>query len=133
VTAPLHPAPDPPLTILLVDDAEDFLAVLDVAVQTLPGVVVRCARSAEDALKILALGRISALVTDIQLPGMTGLELISRIRQEPGLHAIPIVVVSAATDPAAPQAALASGANAFFPKPFSPAAVRRKLEELMYA
>jgi len=133
VTVPLHPALDPPLTILLVDDALDCVAMLDVALQTLPGVVVRCAHSAEHALEILALGRVSALVTDIQLPGMTGIELITRIRQEPGLHALPIVVVSAVVDPSAPRAALASGANAFFPKPFSPAAVRRKLEELMYA
>jgi len=130
---PPHSAHDPPFTVLLVDDAEDCLAMLDVALQTLPGVVVRCARSAEDALKVLALGRISALVTDIQLPAMNGLELISRVRQEPGLDALPIVVVSAVADPAAPRAALASGANAFFPKPFSPSAVRRKLEELMYA
>jgi two-component system, chemotaxis family, chemotaxis protein CheY len=130
---PPRSAPDPPLVIVLVDDAEDCLAMLDVALQTLPGVVIRSARSAEDALKVLASGRISAVVTDIQLPAMTGLELISRIRRQPGLQAIPIVVVSAAADPATPQAALASGANAFFPKPFSPAAVRRKLEELMYA
>jgi CheY-like chemotaxis protein len=125
--------PIPPFIVLLVDDAEDCLAMLDMALQTLPGMEMRCAKSAEDALKVLALGRISAVVTDLQLPAMTGFELITRIRQEPGLQALPIVVVSAATDPDAPMAALASGANAFFPKPFSPAAVRRKLEELMYA
>jgi two-component system chemotaxis response regulator CheY len=130
---PPPPAPDLPFIVLLVDDAEDCLAMLDMALQTLPGVVVRSAHSAEDALKVLALGRISAVVTDIELPAMTGLELISRIRREPGLQALPIVVVSAAADPATPRAALASGANAFFPKPFSPAAVRRKLEELIYA
>jgi CheY-like chemotaxis protein len=130
---PPRSAPDAPFIILLVDDAEDCLSMLNLALQTMPGIVIRSARSAEDALKVVARGRISALVTDIQLPAMTGLELVSRIRQEPGLHALPIVVVSAATDPATPRAALASGANAFFPKPFSPAAVRRKLEELMYA
>jgi CheY-like chemotaxis protein len=133
VTAPPISAPDRPFIVLLVDDDEDCLAMLDVALETLPGVVVRCAPNAEDALNVLALGRIAAVVTDIQLPAMTGLDLISRIRREPGLHELPIVVVSAVADPAAPRAALASGANAFFPKPFSPAAVRRKLEELMYA
>ena len=60
----------------------------------------------------------------------TGLELISRIRGQARFSALPIVAVSAATDPKAPQAALDSGANAFFAKPFSPSAVRRKLEEL---
>lgn len=120
-------------TVLLVDDADDCLATLDVALQTLPGVVVRGAHSAEDALQVLARGGVSALITDIHLPAMTGLELIEWIRRDPGLRTLPVVVVSADADPATPRTALASGANAFFPKPFSPAALRRKLEELIHA
>jgi two-component system chemotaxis response regulator CheY len=119
--------------VLVVDDADDCLATLDVALQTLPGVVVRGTHNAEDALTVLAAGDVSAVVTDIHLPAMTGLDLIARIRSDPGLRALPIVVVSADADPAAPRTALESGANAFFSKPFSPAAVRRKLEELIHA
>jgi CheY-like chemotaxis protein len=76
---------------------------------------------------------VSAVVTDIRLPEMTGFELIEKIRHDPGLRGLPIVVVSAETDPATPRKALETGANAFFPKPFSPAAVRKKLEELIHA
>lgn len=119
--------------VLVVDDADDCLAMLDVALQTLPGVVVRAARSAEDALEVLAAGEVSAVITDIRLPAMTGIELIKRIRHDPGLRALPVVVISAEADPAVPRTALESGANAFFPKPFSPAAVRKKLEELIHA
>jgi CheY-like chemotaxis protein len=75
---------------------------------------------------------VDAVITDLHLPAMTGLELIARIRGQDRFRSLPILAVSAATDPATPKAALASGANAFFPKPFSPVAVRRKLEELMY-
>ena len=122
-----------PLIVLLVDDAEDCISTLDMALQTLPDVVIRSTRSAEDAQAILARGGVSAVVTDIRLPAMTGLELISWIRRDPDLRELPIVVVSAEADPAAPRTALESGANAFFPKPFSPAAVRKKLEELIHA
>jgi two-component system, chemotaxis family, chemotaxis protein CheY len=122
-----------PVTVLLVDDAEDCLATLDVALQTLPGVVVLSAHSAEAAWEVLSRDPVSAVITDIHLPHMTGLELISRIRQEPKWKALPILVVSADADPAAPRAALDSGANAYFAKPFSPGAVRKKLEELMHA
>jgi two-component system chemotaxis response regulator CheY len=121
-----------PITVLLVDDAEDCLDTLDVALQTMPGVVVRSAHSAEAAWDVLARDPISAVITDIHLPRMTGLELISRIRREPKFRALPILVVSADADPAAPRTALASGANAYFAKPFSPGAVRKKLEELMH-
>jgi CheY-like chemotaxis protein len=122
-----------PLTVLLVDDAEDCIATLDVALQTLPGIAIRSAETAEAALELLKRETISAMITDLQLPGMTGIELIGRVRQEARFRTLPIVAISAATDPAAPQAALDSGANAFFKKPFSPGAVRRKLEELMHA
>jgi DNA-binding NarL/FixJ family response regulator len=44
---------------------------------------------------------------------------------------MPIIVVSADTDPATPERVVALGAEAFFPKPFSPALVRRKLEQLL--
>lgn len=121
------------VTVLLVDDAEDCLFTLDVALQGMPGVVIRSARSAEDALAVLAREPVSAIITDVHLPAMTGLELIARIRREPEFRALPIVVVSADADPAAPQAALESGANAYFTKPFSPGAVRKKLEDLIYA
>jgi two-component system chemotaxis response regulator CheY len=121
------------LTVLLVDDAEDCLATLAMALQTMTQVDVRSVRSAEDAIEELARGQVSAVITDIQLPSMTGLDLISWIRRDPRLRALPIVVVSADADPDAPRKALASGANAFFPKPFSPAAIRKKLEELIHA
>ncbi|HEY4361491.1 MAG TPA: response regulator [Bryobacteraceae bacterium] len=120
------------VTVLLVDDAEDCLDTLDVALQTLPGVEVRAAHSAEAAWELMARDHVAAVITDIHLPRMTGLELISRIRREPKWRALPILVVSADADPAAPRTALDSGANAYFSKPFSPGAVRKKLEELMH-
>lgn len=121
------------MTILLVDDDDDCLATLDVALQKVRGAVMYSTRTGEDAQKILARDKVAAVITDIHLPAMTGLELIAWIRKEPGICALPVMVVSADADPAAPHTALASGANAFFSKPFSPAAVRRKLEELIHA
>ena len=126
-------SPQSPVTVLLVDDAEDCVATLDVALQALPGIVIRSARTAEAALEILNRDPVSVVITDIHLPAMSGLELISRIRQEPRLNSLPVLVVSADPDPAAPRTALATGANAYFAKPFSPSAVRRKLEELIHA
>ena len=122
-----------PLTILVVDDAEDCVATLEVALQALPGVLVRPARTAEEALDLLAAEPVNAVITDIHLPAMNGLEFIARIRRDPVLRSLPIIVVSADADPAGPGLALESGADAYFAKPFSPAAVRKKLEELIHA
>jgi two-component system chemotaxis response regulator CheY len=121
------------MTILLVDDSPDCIATLDLALQTLPGIVVRPSFSAEDALTALESDTVSAVITDIHLPEMTGLELVARIRQNPRFRLLPILVVSADADPSTPGRALGLGANAYFAKPFSPSAMRQKLEELIHA
>jgi len=124
------------MTVLVVDDAEDCIVTMDLALQQLPDVVIRPARSAEAALSELEdqkSGTFSAVITDIHLPEMTGLELVSRIRNDPRFCTLPILVVSADTDPSTPARALGLGANAYFAKPFSPSAIRKKLEELIHA
>lgn len=121
------------MTILLVDDSEDCIATLDLALQTLPGVVIRPSLSAEAALVALENDTVSAVITDVHLPEMTGLELVTRIRQDPRFRSLPVVVMSADADPSTPGRALELGANAYFAKPFSPSAMRKKLEELIYA
>jgi CheY-like chemotaxis protein len=121
------------VTILVVDDAEDCLATLEVALQALPGALVLSARTAEQALQVLAYRVVDAVITDVHLPAMGGLELIAGIRRETHLRTLPIIVVSADPDPGGPRAAIESGADAYFPKPFSPGAVRKKLEELIHA
>jgi two-component system chemotaxis response regulator CheY len=120
------------MIILVVDDAEDCIATLDLALETLPDVVIRPALSAEAALAHLESDTFSAVITDIHLPEMTGLELVARIRENPRFRSLPILVVSADADPSTPDRALGVGANAYFAKPFSPSALRKKLEELVY-
>ena len=53
------------------------------------------------------------------------------VRADQRLSAMPIIVVSADTDPSTPQRIAELGVEAFFSKPFSPALVRRKLEQLL--
>jgi CheY-like chemotaxis protein len=119
--------------VLIVEDSENAAAMLEIALGDIPGVSVRLATSAVEALRILNGGgpAVEAIVTDLNMPRMDGFELIRRIRESEKLCATPIIVVSADTDPATPQRIAQLGVNAFFPKPFSPAQVRRKLEQLL--
>jgi CheY-like chemotaxis protein len=73
------------------------------------------------------------VVTDLNMPRMDGFEFIERIRAEPRHQHLPIIVVSGDTDPRTPERLVSIGANAFFPKPYSPAQVRLKLEQLLDA
>jgi CheY-like chemotaxis protein len=70
-------------------------------------------------------------VLDLHMPAMDGFELIRRIRGDARYARVPIIVVSADTDPRTPERTYRLGANAYFSKPCSPASVRHKLEELL--
>lgn len=117
-------------TVLVVEDAEDCASTVEIALQAVPGLTVRVASSAEEALRVLGEGSVTAIVTDLHLPAMDGFEFLAHLRGEPRYSDVPIVVISGDSDPATPGRALRAGANAFFAKPYSPGAVRRKLEEL---
>ena len=122
-------------SVLIVEDSENSAATLEIAFLGIPGVSVLHASSAFDALRILNGGGagIRAIVTDLNMPRMDGFELIRRIRQHERLRAMPIIVVSADTDPDTPGRISQLGVSAFFPQPYSPAQVRRKLEQILNA
>ena len=126
--------------VLIVEDSETCAETLQVALESLPGLEARVVHSLAAALDVAGdnRDRIAAIVTDMHFkrgPAATvandGLDLIRGLRAEPGFSHLPILLISGDSDPLLPGRALAQGANAFFAKPYSPAAVRRKLEELL--
>ena len=84
---------------------------------------------------------VAAIVTDLNLgnphfgdsgqPYSNGFDLIRKLRAEPRFARLPILLISGDSDPMLSERALAQGADAFFPKPYSPSAVRKKLEQLL--
>jgi CheY-like chemotaxis protein len=122
-------------TVVIVEDAATWATTLEVAFLAIPDIAVTVLPTAQEALRLLASGEcaVRAVVTDLNMPRMDGFEFIERIRAEPRHHRLPIIVVSGDTDPGTPQRLASIGANAFFPKPYSPALVRLKLEQLLDA
>jgi CheY-like chemotaxis protein len=117
-----------------VEDSENSAATLEIALLAIPGLTVTVTASAIEALRLLQDGTtVQAIVTDLNMPRMDGFELIRRVREDQRLSGTPIVVVSADTDPGTPDRIAQLGVSAFFPKPYSPAQVRRKLEQLLDA
>ncbi len=119
--------------VLIVEDSENSATMLEMAFLGIPDVHVMQVPSGVEALRILdgASTPVRAVVTDLNMPRMDGFELIRRIRGDSRLRATPIIVVSADTDPETPRRVAALGVDAFFPKPYSPAQVRRTLEQLL--
>jgi two-component system chemotaxis response regulator CheY len=120
-------------TVLIVEDTDLCLDALELALTQVPGVRVRTVGTAEQALRCLAEDDFCALVTDLHLPQMDGFELIQAVRSQPQRSSLPILVISGDSDPRTPARLAGLGANAYFPKPYSPAEVRSRLEQLIDA
>jgi CheY-like chemotaxis protein len=123
--------PSAALSILIVEDAEACTLPLEIALGINTRHNLLIAASAEEALGFLEHRHVCAVVTDLHLPGLSGFELIQRIRAAPTSARPVIVVISGDTDPATPQRVRELGADAFFAKPYSPVEVRRTLEKLI--
>jgi two-component system, chemotaxis family, chemotaxis protein CheY len=126
-------ANDDTRAVLIVEDSENSAATLEIALMAIPRLSVMLARTGIEALRLLDRPGppVNAVVTDLNMPRMDGFELIRRIREDRRLDATPIVVVSADADPATPARVKQLGASAFFAKPYSPAEVRQKVEQLL--
>jgi CheY-like chemotaxis protein len=129
--------------VLIVEDSETCAETLLIALESLPGIEVRTIGSSQAALAAMwdVNNEVAAIVTDLNLgnprfgdsgqPNSNGFDLIRKLRAEPRFARLPILLISGDSDPMLPERALAQGADAFFPKPYSPSAVRKKLEQLL--
>lgn len=117
-------------TVLIVEDADTCASILEIILSALDVSVVT-AMSGEQAWRLLQDGNhnLAAIVTDLDLRGMDGFELIERVRGHDAHRSVPIMVITGTSDPDAQQRVERLGANAFFAKPYSPILVREKLEQ----
>ncbi len=101
--------------VWVIDDERSIRWVLERAL-TQEGHKVACFESAELALDTLPLEEPSAIITDIRMPGMDGLELLGLIKeQQPNL---PVIVMTAHSDLDSAVTSIQSGAFEYLPKPF---------------
>lgn len=119
-----------PVRILLVDDSPTILSLLSLILKE-QGWVVHCAKDGVDALERLAETSVDMVITDVNMPRMDGLTLISRIRALPQWVKLPIVVLSTESDPRDQQRGLDRGANLYLVKPVKPAALVSQVRALL--
>jgi FixJ family two-component response regulator len=102
--------------ISVIDDDTSFRRATARLVNSL-GHAVESFASAEEFLESGRLDDTACLISDVQMPGMSGIELQSRLRAEG--HWLPIIFITAYPRSNARHEALASGAVGFLSKPFS--------------
>jgi FixJ family two-component response regulator len=111
----MKPAQPAGRSIAIVDDDDDVRKALHAVLKS-AGLLPRSFASAEEFLGSGERSETGCLVADIQMPGMSGLDLQARLAEEGS--GIPIIFITAYGDARARTRAMEAGARGFFEKPF---------------
>jgi DNA-binding response OmpR family regulator len=114
--------------ILVVDDAQNILVTISKALQKL-GIPIETTAYAEDALLRLGRGEYSLVLLDLELWGISGLDMLRKVREQ---HAdLPVVIITAYDNAEKRAEALRLGAADFIAKPFSPKEIRERVAKVL--
>jgi two-component system chemotaxis response regulator CheY len=115
-------------TIMTVDDSASIRQMVSLTLKE-AGYAVIEARDGKDAMARLS-GAVDMILTDLNMPGMGGIELIRAVRAMPQYKFTPIVMLTTESQASAKEEGKAAGATGWIVKPFKPdqlLAVARKL------
>ncbi len=105
-------------SVLIVEDSRAMRGLIRATVEQMPGYITHEAGSGFDALKALPSRRFDLIITDINMPDINGLELISFVKGHPQYRDIPLIVVSTERSEEDRKRGLALGASGYIVKPF---------------
>jgi two-component system chemotaxis response regulator CheY len=118
--------------ILIVEDSETMRALLASTLEELgEPVKITEAASGFEALRCLPRERYDLIVTDINMPDINGLELVSFAKSNDAYRDIPLVIISTEGSERDREKGLSLGADAYLVKPFEPEALRDVARELL--
>jgi two-component system chemotaxis response regulator CheY len=119
------------LRFLVVDDFSTMRQLVRSFLNDLGYREVVEADSGDHALPILKKGQIDFLVTDWNMPGMPGLELLKAVRSDPQLADLPVLLVTAEAKREQIVEAAQAGVNGYVVKPFTAQTLKEKIEKIL--
>jgi putative two-component system response regulator len=93
---------------------------------------VRLAKSGEIALSVLGFNKVDLILLDIEMPGMSGFELLELIKKVPHAKDVPIIFVTSHVSAELIAKAIKSGAKDYVMKPFEPEVLIRKVYAVLH-
>jgi two-component system chemotaxis response regulator CheY len=118
-------------TILIVDDSPTIRRMVKGSLARLTGVTFAEAASGLEAIEACAVNRVQAVLLDLNMPDMHGLDVLRFLRSHHQYKGVPVLVLTTRGDEATRQAALQAGASAYMTKPFSPSSLASSVAALL--
>jgi len=120
----------PQPTILIVDDEPHTVKLIQFCLRALSA-NLQTASDGASALEVMRSQPVHLVLLDVQMKGIDGLAALKTMMAEPSLRTIPVILMTAGGEAGIAEAGMALGVQAFFRKPFSPVALRTKIQELL--
>ncbi len=118
--------------VLIVEDSATMRSLLASTLEGLgDDVEVSEAASGFEALRCLPRDQFDLIVTDINMPDINGLELVSFVKSNATYRGIPLIIISTEGSERDREKGLGLGADAYLVKPFDPDALVRTARELL--
>ena len=118
--------------ILVVEDSPTMRALISLALEDLDvSLKIDEAANGFEALRLLPRNRYDLIVTDINMPEINGLELVSFVKRDDGHRGVRLVIVSTEGSERDRRKGLELGADAYLVKPFDPDELREIAAELL--
>lgn len=121
---------DKNMKILVVDDFSTMRRIVKNLLRDLGFTNTAEADDGSTAWPMLQNGNYDFLVTDWNMPGMTGIELLQKVRADDRLKTLPVLMVTAEAKRDQIVAAAQAGVNGYVVKPFTAAALKEKIEKI---
>ena len=121
------------IKVMIVDDQASMRAMIRQALQSLGFKDLRDKAGAADALAALREDRVHLIISDYNMPDMDGLQFLETVRKDPVLGKTVFIMLTGSADREIVQKAAALGVNNYVVKPFSPAALKEKIERVFGA
>ncbi len=118
------------MKILVVDDFSTMRRIIKNLLKDLGFTNIQEADDGNTALPMLQQGDFDFVVTDWNMPGMQGIDLLRAIRANPNLKHIPVLMVTAEAKKEQIVAAAQAGVNGYVIKPFTAATLKEKLAKI---
>jgi len=119
------------LRFLVVDDFSTMRRIVKNFLNDLGYNNVQEADDGNTALPILKTGGIDFLITDWNMPGMPGLDLLKAVRGDPALAKLPVLLLTAEAKREQIVEAAQAGVNGYVVKPFTAQTLKEKIEKIL--
>jgi two-component system chemotaxis response regulator CheY len=118
-------------TILVVDDSSTTRSLISSQLSEIGDYEIQEAATGFEALKMLPAGKVDLIITDINMPDINGLELISFVRENPIYRDIPTVIISTEDSAEDRKRGMELGAEEYIVKPFTAGELREAVERVL--